>query len=225
MVTLPAPPGTLALPGPGFVAATTCWKWSQSNLAGGTKNGNAFTVGASASFTATMQLASLPTGEAVLALPQVTARGLVAPIGATGGVLADAASVTQATTTFDPTSGITLTSQDKRVEVQLPSGAFTSTLTLKHTRLADKLPEFKAKGAPIPPLHPGFKKGLGAFVLDATDAGGQAVHNFTKPVTISQHYTLEQLRALQINESDLTLFWFDESRQVTGADGTARIGQ
>ena len=224
VVTLPAPQGTLALPGPGFIDAVTGWKWSLTSLAGGTKNGNARTMGASASFTATMQLASLPTGEAVLALPQVTARGLVAPIGATGGVLADATSVTAATTTFDPTSGITLTSQDKRVEVQLPSGAFTSTLTLKHTRLADKLDEIKAKGAPVPPLHPGFKRGLGAFVLEATDAGGGTVHKFAKPVTISQHYTPEQLRALHIGESDLTMFWFDESRKASRADGTEQVG-
>ena len=57
VVSLPTPAGTVALPGPGFVSATGGWQWPQAVLDGSTRDSsNQLMAGASATFTATLQL-------------------------------------------------------------------------------------------------------------------------------------------------------------------------
>jgi RHS repeat-associated protein len=58
----------------------------------------------------------------------------------------------------------------------------------------------------------GRKKGLGTFYLNANDAQGHEVHQFSAPLTVTVAYTPQQLQATGISEDDLSLFWYDDTQ-------------
>jgi len=127
------------------------------------------------------------------------------PIHEDHGALAIDRSLGPATVPFTPGTAALLHSADGRVTVLVPPQAFAQALTLRHalTPLTDA----------IPPADARFTRGLGAFFLDATDDAGQAVHQFSQPVTLTVGYSPEQLQARGIAEADLTLMWFNATTQ------------
>jgi RHS repeat-associated protein len=86
VITLAPLAGATPQPGPGFVSAATGWRWTPPQLAGR----------ASASVTATVLVAQVPPGDALVAQAAVTARGLGDPIRDEGGALLAPGSATPA---------------------------------------------------------------------------------------------------------------------------------
>jgi uncharacterized repeat protein (TIGR01451 family) len=195
VVTLPAPDGALALPGPNTLNPVQGWQWNVGHLDGQS----------STTLVGTLRLARRPAGDALLLHAQATASGLDLPIQEVSGALVIDRTLGPATVSFIPGVAARLHSADGRVDVQFPARAFARGLTLRHGRtpLTDALPPAGAR----------FTRGFGAFFLDATDAQGIAVHQFSQPVTITVGYTPEQLQARGIAESDLTLTWFNPTTQ------------
>jgi len=86
VITLAPLAGATPQPGPGFVSAAAGWRWTPPQLAGR----------ASASVTATVLVAQVPPGDALVAQAAVTARGLGDPIRDEGGALLAPGSATPA---------------------------------------------------------------------------------------------------------------------------------
>ena len=218
VLTLPIPAGAQAVPNAALVSATEGWRWNVPQLAGGQR----FTT------TTTLTVVGIPTGDALLAYPAATAKGVVESARAVGGAIierrpSELVAPRLPRTTVQPDRGGLLESQDRRVQVHIPRGASDRALRVRHRTLADKLPELRAANMVVPP-NPGGRRGLGMFFLEATDLAGKAVHQFQAPLTISVQYTPEQLLARGLVEGDLTLFWFDERRTVVSADGSSTKG-
>lgn len=242
VLSLPTPEGVQVLPGNGLVSQEKGWQWNISQ----------FGASSSATYTANMQVTTMPTGQALVLKAQATAQGLLLPvIGVGGALVADPATTTNSTgsgssfvantstatpdpaissdgtteISYDPTKDTLLKSADGKLEVKIPAGAYTSPLKIKHSPAKAKQKELTAKGKDLPPAIAGFKKGFGTFFLDATDDKGKDVHKFNKALTITLHYTPQQLAVLKIAETDLTLFWFDESKTTDPITGQKQSGQ
>src|SRR5205823_1148628 len=100
-------------------------------------------------------------------------------------------------------------------------GAYGEGLKLEHKSLKAKLPELKAQGLTPPPAATGSKRGFETFYLEATDSKGQPVHQFKEPLTLTVHYTPQQLQALHISEADLVIRWFNDAENVSQAKPSA----
>ncbi len=101
------------------------------------------------------------------------------------------------TTATITAGGGTLTSYDGAVRVSFPAGAVSSTVTVTYTGLL----------VPTPPLESG-RIAVHSFTLEARDADGQVVQQFSKPYTMVISYTDAQLAALGVDEGRLHLaFW------------------
>ena len=70
-----------------------------------------------------------------------------------------------------------------------------------------------SRGEPELPSIAGFKSGLETVVIEATDSDGRTVGQFDSPGTLVHRYTLEQLKALGIEENDLALFRYDDKER------------
>jgi RHS repeat-associated protein len=191
LVTLPTPDGALALPGPNTVGSSQGWQWPLGQLGGR----------ASTDVTGQLRLLRRPTGDALLLHAQASARGLDRPIHMISGALVTDRTLGAATMRFVPGATARLRSRDGRVQVDFPPHAFGRALMLRH----DITPLVGASTR----RSAGLRCSFGAFALDATDDAGQAVHQFTAPLTLTVSYTPEQLQALGIAEDDLTLSWFN----------------
>lgn len=248
-VTLPLPQGTIAVNTTNLVSNS--WKWTQPILAGGSRNGNSQTIGATSVFTTNLKVTSMPSGEALLLNPTATADGLSLPVSRIGGALVldpallgrvattaiststvssttstiTATLPSEVSTTYVPGTATSLFSLDKHLEIDFPAGASSSTLTIKQAKLADKLVILQSQGENVPTTNPNANGSFDAFVLEAIDQQGQSIHKFNQALTIKIHYTLQQLTALGISEPDLTLFWYDENSTVTLANGQTKQGQ
>ncbi|HEU4323529.1 MAG TPA: RHS repeat-associated core domain-containing protein [Roseiflexaceae bacterium] len=193
-VSLPVPQGTEPLPGDGLVDAASGWRWSVGTLAGG----------ASATRTASVRITSLPTGGALLAKPEASARDLPEPARTNGGAaIVDRSATTSA---FTPGAAAALRSADGMVSVDVPRGLFKQALTLRASRTTPA-------GEVTPPASVLGRRSLGTVFLNATDSQGQNVHRFDQPLTISMRYTPEQLQAAGLTEGALAIFWFDTAAQ------------
>ena len=188
VITVPVPAGTHAEP-----ANLEYWSWTLPQL----------DSGAGATFTATMRVVENRPGGAILVEGQALAQGLdtTVPINAGALLVPPGRGPTQAR--FIPGHPTVLHSSDGQVDITIPAAAYTQPLTLQHR--FDRPP-----GQPQPARHAGRHRDFGTFYLQAADDDGQAVHQFSVPLTITVHYTLDQLTALGIGESDLTLFWYNE---------------
>lgn len=102
-----------------------------------------------------------------------------------------------ADSSYTPGQAAKLVSTDGSVEVQFPATAAKQKLKVRHARD----PQRDAK--PLPAA--GTKRGVGVFALTATDEASTEVHQFDTPLTLTVHYTPEQLEALGIAEPDLTI--------------------
>lgn len=194
-VSLPLPPGAVAYP----TAQPNGWTWQQPVLGPGSR----------ASFQAALRLEVMPPGEALLARPQATARGMTVPAVDAGGAVVLPSSLDAATVQFTPGTNATLRTPDGRVEVLIPADASNQPFTLQHSY------------SPAAPMQSpsgliGFKRGFPTFYLNAVDPQGQEVHQFAKPLVLRLKYTSEQLQALGFTREDTALFWFDESQPGGG---------
>ena len=199
VATLPIPVGATAAFAAKDSTSTKGWRWTLPQLEGK----------ATTTFTATFRMAQNPPGDAVLLFPEVSARGMDAPVSDIAGAVVVEHTTPSARTSFTPGTKSVLRSTNGRVEVNFSDKGYANGLTLSQSSRDDK----KAKGEKLPPEVVGFKRGLGTFFLDATDATGNAVHKFDQPLTISVRYTPQQLLALGISEADVTIFWYDEEHQ------------
>jgi len=199
VVTLPVPAEAVAQP-----STTPTLTWKTNELAGKS----------SASFTALLRIVQRPVGGALLLLPQVTAQGLPQPVVRRAGVLVNS-TTTPATAQYSPNQDTTLRSADGTVELRVPAGAYNGKLTLGYSLQA-------TPGQFVPSPIAGWRHGLGTFFLTATNEQGRAIIKFAKPLTLTIHYTPEQLQAVGIVEGDLAIFHFDESKHSwTLLDGYA----
>ncbi|NJN16642.1 MAG: hypothetical protein HC822_10395 [Oscillochloris sp.] len=128
-------------------------------------------------------------------------------------------------TPFIPANPTTLRSYRGRVEVAVPGNAFGSRLRLTYRTAQEAEPTLRAAGERIPPKLVNGRRSFGIFHLDAFDDSGKAIHQFDAPLTIVARYTDEQLRALETNPGQLSIFWFDPDLEVTYEDGTTQTGQ
>jgi RHS repeat-associated protein len=200
VVSLPTPDGVLPLSGPTISSPFVGWQWNVGALA----------AQSSLALTATLRLQSMPSGKALLFHAQATADGLTQPIAEDGGALVLDPSFGPASAVFTPGATTVLTSSDGALTLQVPPTAATTPLTLTVS--------------PATPASPSFQRGFGTFALDATDAAGAAVHQFSVPITLTLRYTPEQLQARGLAERDLTLFWFDPTTPITQTDGSVTLG-
>src|SRR5512145_2083371 len=196
-VTLPIPAEVSAADAP-----DSSWRWHLPTLA----------AQASTVLTTSFQLSRMPQGQALLLTPQATARELAQPVAITSGAPVQAAADTAATTTFVPGAPTTLQSADRQVTVQLPPGLATQRLAIRHAPQPARPALARAPVAPV--ASPGFRRGLGAFELTASDDQGTRVHQFAQPLTIQVRYTDAQLAARQIDAHHLVLAWLDETTQT-----------
>ena len=188
VITVPVPAGTRAHP-----ADPEYWRWTLPQLDGG----------ASATFTATMRVVENRPGGAILVEGQAIAQGLDTAIPFSAGALLIPAGRGPAQARFIPGHPAVLHSSDGQIDVAFPAAGYTRPLTLEH--------RFDpTRGEPHPAVHAGRNRDFGVFYLRAIDDDGQTVHQFSEPLTITVHYTLDQLRALDINQIDLTLFWYNQ---------------
>jgi hypothetical protein len=191
-VTLPLPAGATSLAGAPL-------QWQQAQLDGQ----------AQATWTTTLRLTTLPPGGALPLQPQATADGLPRPAQITTGVLVADPAAGAAEVRFTPGADALLRTPDGQIEIAVPAGAAAQALILQYSR--------QAPAPKRPPLGPaGFHQGFGTFYLTATDAAGQAIQQFARPLTIRLHYTPQQLQALSLTAEDLTLFRFDEQAATPG---------
>ncbi len=150
-------------------------------------------------------------GTAVLFQPQASAPAALAPATTDGGFVVLQRGLGAAQVVFTPGAGATLASNDGRVSLRVPPGLFKRALTLRHRTLLDARDDLVAHKRPLPPRFVGAHRGFPSFVLDATDTGGADVHLFDAPLTLTVAYTPEELRVLGMRESDLQLYWYDET--------------
>lgn len=116
------------------------------------------------------------------------------------------------TTRYTPGQATVLQSGDGRVRVEIPAGAYDKPLDLVHRSRARQRQALHARGEPEPPAVAGFRRGFGWFALEATDDQGRSIHQFKAPLTLSVRFTPQQLKVLGILATDLSIFWFDESK-------------
>jgi len=197
VITAPTPDGALALPGPNTVTPTRGWRWSQPRLEG---NNSSLVL------TGTLRLVRNLPGDALILAAQATVRGIATPITVSGGAVVVDRARGPVTVPFTPGAATVLRSSDGRLTLAVPARVAARRLTLRHTPRP-------TRGVNSPPAIVGYKRGLGAFTLDATDDQGTDVHEFTEPLTLTLTYTPEQLQALGIAEDNLTLFWFNTDTQ------------
>jgi hypothetical protein len=207
VVSVPTPDGALALTGPTIGTPVTGWQWNVGALA----------AHGSLALTATLSLQSMPSGKALLFHAQASADGLSAPIHEDRGALVYDATLGSSSATFTPGATTVLTSTDGAITLVAPGAAASVplTLTISTTPLSSTAQLSTTAN---------FQQGFGSFFLDATNSSGAAVHAFSAPLTLTMRYTPEQLVAHGLAESDLTLFWFDETEPVTQTDDTVTYG-
>lgn len=193
VVTLPVPDGAEPLPGPGLVSPIAGWRWTQMALPPGGK----------AAFTAMLRMGVVPTGDALVAVPSVTAKGLSRPVSVAGGAIVESPARATTSRAVSTDAAAAVMSSDGRVRVDVPARVGTAISTVAHSHT----PPAGEKAAPA--RYAGRGRGFGVFFLSATDAAGQSVHRLPAPVTVTLRYTPEQLRALGIAEANLSLFWYD----------------
>ncbi|MDQ5824344.1 MAG: NBR1-Ig-like domain-containing protein [Chloroflexota bacterium] len=214
-ISLPLPAGVerASAPSAGGSSGSGDISWQQATLA------------ANSGFTATaaLRLTAPQAGDAVLLKPQVSGSNLPTDVVDVAGAIVVPANEAPTSASFRPGSQATLRSADNRVTVTLPGNASASALTLSH----DKKPKAGSKDeekAAKKEKQAGKKNGLPTFYLNAKDAAGKEVHQFSAPLTIKVSYTPQQLQALGISEGDLTLFWFDadnaDNKDAKNEDGT-----
>jgi RHS repeat-associated protein len=148
-------------------------------------------------------------GDAVVGSLQATADGLPEPLNSSSGVIVMPPGMAPRTVQFTPGQNAILQSYDNRVTVNMPGGAYTAPLTLRHG--------YTPLQSEPPASTPAFKQGFSDFYLDATDGNGNAVHQLSQPLTITVSYTPQQLAALGLLEDDLTLFWYNDSAPDGGS--------
>lgn len=205
LLTLPVPAGTTAAPG-------ALLRWNQAELAAGQTMTGTTVLVVGASFK----------GQALQFTPQMTASNLPDVRTTRVGTLVRGGSRTpQGQGTFTPGRSATVVSPDGRQRVTLPAQAAVRPLQIKVRPSRGQHTPAKTTGLTLsepttptevtPPETAGFFRGFETFSLEAEDSQGQPVHQFAAPITITVHYTPEELAALQITEDNLTLFWFDEA--------------
>lgn len=161
-----------------------------------------------------------PTADAPAEVPDQTTTTVPVPV--TGTTASDDAvlqsrpteppgQAQQGRTRFVPGQNGMVRGRDNHVTVHIPAQAYGEPLTLEYLSRAEVQPRLQMRGQVAPPEIAGFKRGFGAFFLEATDDSGRDIHQFTAPVTITVRFTPQQLEVLNIPAEDLTLFWFDES--------------
>ncbi len=126
---------------------------------------------------------------------------------------------------YTPGQAAVLRGRDNRVIVEVPANAFDAPLTLEYLSFDDVRPRLRARGQAEPPVIAGYRRGFGAFFLEATDDQGRDIHQFKAPLTVTIRVTPQQLEVLGIAPDDLTIFWFDETLVGTDAQGRERRGQ
>ncbi|MDQ3705891.1 MAG: hypothetical protein M3437_11825 [Chloroflexota bacterium] len=198
-VSLPLPAGARGREGdPAFKGFDIGWRWTSSQL-GGDSNFVVQAVGT---------VEEAPTGNALVARANATATGLQVPISALGGALLVQSELLPTTVAFTPGVASVLRSQDGRVEVQIPADVASEPLIIQLSSQPDA-------GEAAPPQRAAYKTGFPTFYLKAIKlpiSGGLEVTSFAKPITIKHFYSQQELLALGIEESDLSLFWYDESQ-------------
>lgn len=175
------------------------WTWQQAQL----------DAGSTITMTAVGRLVQTPPGDALVVNADAIAQDLTSLTHDTGGAIVIDPTLGPAITSFVPGTAVTLHSQDSRVEVQIPANAFDQPLTFKHNLVPDP---GKAKAHEIV----GRKAGLGTFYLSATTAGGDEIHQFDTPLTLTVSYTPQQLQAMGTSEDDLSLFYYDDIKFLSG---------
>jgi uncharacterized repeat protein (TIGR01451 family) len=120
VVTLPAPDGVLAIPGPGTVSPTQGWQWNVGHVDGQSRT----------TLTGGVRVVRMPTGKALLLHPQATARGLD-PTTTVGGAVVLPQDHGPATVRFTPGAAARLHSRDGRVHIDFPARGFARGLTLR----------------------------------------------------------------------------------------------
>ncbi len=165
-------------------AARDGWRWTAAELASQ----------ATATFSASLRLATLPRGAALVLNPELSAQELVQPLRETAGTVVWE-SATPLTATAVAGRSATLTDAAGRMAVELPSQASASdlTVTLRPTRQAAPAALFRL-GA-----------GFGMVTLSATSAG-RTVTTLPAGTTLRLGYTEEQLRALGLDATHLTIY-------------------
>jgi hypothetical protein len=116
-----------------------------------------------------------------------------------------------------------LGSADGRVQVSLPPGILQApgllrTRHIPYGLLGELAPEDLA------PRRTSFRPVLRSFALQAEDAQGNPIHQFDAPLTITVQYDPEEVRALGLNEADLSLFWWDADLVLTPTEGVTVTG-
>jgi RHS repeat-associated protein/uncharacterized repeat protein (TIGR01451 family) len=160
-------------------------------------------------------------GAALLLLPAAQARNLPFPVTTSGGAILAPANRTPAARAVASGQHATLRSADGAVVVEFAPGSVDRPLTIQHQLLPLPAHAPAARTPGVPPLPP---RSLPPFTLDAVDAQGHAVHQFTAPLTLTIHWTPEQLRVLGVAPDDLTILWFDDTAVVTDTAGQTRQG-
>lgn len=85
------------------------------------------------------------------------------------------------------------------MELQIPSGAFDTEVTIDYTGLMT-----------VPHALPSEKPEVSVFSLVATDANGTVIEQFSEPITLLFSYTDERLQELGIEDpSTLRLFYWN----------------
>lgn len=210
---VPAPATRLSLPIPDGVQIVAAGDGTP-NAQGLTWDLGTLDAASSTTHAITVRALGVLKGDAAVLQPQASAPDAVAAATTTGGFLVVQRGLGAANATFTPGRAVTLTSRDGRVSLQVPPGLFRRALTLRHRALIDARDDLIQQGKRLPPRFVGAHRSVQPFVLDATDAGGADIHQFDVPLTLTVHYTPEQLQALGIREQDLQLYWFDETARI-----------
>lgn len=186
-VTIPAPAGVLAVPGPG-ATPNRGWAWDVGHL----------DAGAAITLVGELRVTGQIGGGAFVLRAEATAAGITTPFTAAGGALVRDPALGPASVPFTPSKPATLRSSDGRVTVTVPGTASDRPLTLRADRSHGSAPD-RVHGRPT----------TGAIALSATDEQGGDVHTFNAPLTIQVAYTPEELQAQNLSEATLSLFWVD----------------
>ena len=195
-VTMPIPAGAASYPD----SKQKEWLWQINQV-----NGNSKTTE-----TATMRLAQMPAGGAVVVRVQATAQGLAQPVHEVGGALVAPLETNAKPVGYSYMPGVeaSLLSADGRFDIHVPADAATKALTLTYG--------YSSSASNAATQHVGFKRGFPAFYLTAADGSGHNVQELSKPITIKVSYTPQELEALGLTESSLALFWFDSHQGTNG---------
>jgi RHS repeat-associated protein/uncharacterized repeat protein (TIGR01451 family) len=189
VVTVPATAGARPVPGSGLQKTGEGWRWTRARLA----------AGEHLELTGSMTVTKGASTGALAVRGEASAHGLAQPVEAIGRV-----AVVNPTGTaergFVPGKDVELGGAGDAVKVAFPGNAYAEPLQLS------KRSATGSEAAKLPKLGSGA---LGAFMLDAVDGQGKAVHQLKAPVTVTAHYTAESLAAMGVAPTELTLFWYD----------------